>query len=76
MNKFSSADYYDDFFGYEDYDYYGGGYAPQMPRGRGGRGAPPVSIKSAFWTVICPYTAMHNEPSIWCLLQTFIGIYF
>lgn len=38
------ADYYDDFFGYEDYDYYGGGYAPQMPRGRGGRGGPPVSI--------------------------------
>ncbi|VDI37998.1 heterogeneous nuclear ribonucleoprotein R [Mytilus galloprovincialis] len=35
-------DYYDDFFGYEDYnDYYGGGYAPQMPRGRGGRGGPP-----------------------------------
>ena len=42
--KILFADYYDDFFGYEDYDYYGGGYAPQMPRGRGGRGGPPVSI--------------------------------
>lgn len=43
--KILISDYYDDFFGYEDYnDYYGGGYAPQMPRGRGGRGAPPVSI--------------------------------
>ncbi|XP_055955199.1 heterogeneous nuclear ribonucleoprotein R isoform X3 [Patella vulgata] len=29
--------YYDDFYGYDDFDYYGG-YAPVPPRGRGGRG--------------------------------------
>ncbi|XP_064617674.1 heterogeneous nuclear ribonucleoprotein R-like isoform X2 [Liolophura sinensis] len=33
--------FFDDYYGYEDFDYYGG-YAPLGPRGRGGRGGPPM----------------------------------
>nr|ABP04054.1 RNA-binding protein [Pinctada fucata] len=33
-------DFYDDYYGYDDFDYYGG-YAPPIPRGRGGRMPPP-----------------------------------
>merc|ERR1719334_75618 len=41
-------DYYDDYYGYEDYDYYGGGYGtPPMHRGRGRPHPPPFASANA-----------------------------
>jgi len=47
-NPYPVADYYDDYYGYEEYDYYG--MPPFGMRGRGGRGGmPPVAPYGQRW---------------------------